>query len=71
MALEGTFLSQLTSNFVSRLNFTLKRKKICLLWYNGGNSDVKNKTLKFFFFILTGKKMLFKYIKESKIQNSH
>ena len=50
MPLEGAFLIQLTSNFVSRINFTIRKKHIFIFArssaVNGGNGGVQNKTLK-------------------------
>ena len=62
MNLEGIFLIQLTSNFVSRL--------ACHLAVNGRNDGVKNKILKNGL-ILTGKKCVVKIYKRKQHTQNH
>ena len=64
MPLEGAILNQLTSYFVSKLNSTIEKKFTRRLAVNGSNGFIKNKTFKNAY-ILTGKTMLYRYIKES------
>ena len=66
MPLEGAFLIQLTSNFVSRLTFTNEKKFSFFLPAVCGNGSVKNKTLKNDS-IFTGKNMLYNYMNEPNI----
>ena len=64
MAVEGAFLIQSISNFMTRLNFSIENRKKNLL-FDGGNGGVTNKKLKNSL-ILTGKQYVVQIFKRKQ-----